>query len=133
MKGKNLAIGCGMSSVLVLLVIFVAMGALFKACQSCSPPDGAGRMALDAAYDDPRVALEVGGIVAATPMPGFNSQYLDGQWHVTENVSIDGVTMDAIYSATVSEGPGGALFISAAQLTFDDGSVVIFDPPAVMP
>lgn len=135
MKRKNLWIGCGLVLALIVLVAFVGSAVVVKGCSDVVQGGrGAGPAAAAAASTDPRVDLEVGGIVGVTELPGFQGGCNNSTWTANPLVDVQGQTGHVIYSctATKEQGEDDWTIVEAAMI-LDDQSVVILDPPVVTP
>ena len=129
MKRKNLAIGCGLTSVLFGLVMFVMIVLAAKGCEGCVSGGPYG-MVREAAASDARITEALGGVVSVSPMPSGSINYMNGEGQADLSLPIDGVDKDAEYVTAVRKPRGATEWeIVTAQLILDDGTVVVLDPP----
>lgn len=131
MKRKNLAIGCGLTGALGVLVVFVLGALLAKGCQGCATGGPYG-MVSDMAIADERIAEAVGGIVMVGAMPSGSINYLNGEGHADLSLWIDGEARDGTYRAVCFKGRGEEEWtITQAEVILDDGNVIPLDPPII--
>jgi len=125
MKRKNLAIGCGLTSVLFGLVLFVMIVLAAKGFSG-----GPYGMVREAAATDTRISDALGGIHAVSPMPAGSINYMNGEGQADLSLTIDGIDKDAEYITAVRKPRGASEWeIVTAQLIMDDGTSIVLDPP----
>ena len=129
MKRKNLAIGCGLTGALGVLVVFVLGALLAKGCQGCATGGPYG-MVTEMAQTDDRIGEAVGGIVSVGGLPSGSINYMNGEGHADMSLWIDGEARDGTYHAVCFKGRGEESWtITQAEVILDDGNVIPLDPP----
>ncbi len=134
MKRKNLAIGCGLTGALGVLVVFVLGALLAKGCQGCVSGTGGlfapSNLAQTVAAQDNRVSEAVGGIVAISPLPSGSINYMNGEGSADVILFLDGEARDGEYHAQCHKPRGEDDWtITHAEVILDDGNVIPLDPP----
>ena len=134
MKRKNLAIGCGLTGLLGILIVFVMGALLAKGCQGCVSGSGGlfapSNLAQTVASQDERVSEAVGGIVLISALPSGSINYMNGEGSADVILFLDGEARDGEYHAQCSKPRGAdAWTIVHAEVVLEDGNVIPLDPP----